>query len=138
MEATMSEPLQALEKDRAEVLRQISHLGDLRPGSIVGVMGRCSKSNCHCAQPGDPGHGPNFRLTRKLKGKTVAETLSSPAALYKAQREVAEFRKFRELCAKLLEVNEAICQRRPVVEEENLSGAEKKRRMLSIMKSLKK
>jgi len=122
----MPEPLQALEKDRSEVLRQISHLGDMRPGSILGVMGRCSKPHCHCAQPGDPGHGPNFRLTRKVKGKTVAETLSSPAALQKAQREVAEFRKFRELSAQLLELNEAICQRRPVAEEESLSGAEKK------------
>ena len=134
----MSEPLQALEKDRSEVLRQISQLGDMRPGSILGVMGRCSKPHCHCAQPGDPGHGPNFRLTRKVKGKTVAETLSSPAALQKAQQEVAEFRKFRELSAKLLELNEAICQRRPLAEEGSLSGAEKKRRMLSIMKSLKK
>ena len=134
----MPEPLQALEKDRSEVLRQISHLGDMRPGSILGVMGRCSKPRCHCAQPGDPGHGPNFRLTRKVKGKTVAETLSSPAALQKAQREVAEFRKFRELSAKLLELNEAICQRRPLGEEVSLSGAEKKRRMLSFMKSLKK
>ena len=134
----MPEPLQALEKDRSEVLRQISQLGDMRPGSILGVMGRCSKPHCHCAQPGDPGHGPNFRLTRKVKGKTVAETLSSPAALQKAQREVAEFRKFRELSAQLLELNEAICQRRPVAQEESLSGAEKKRQMLSIMKSLKK
>jgi hypothetical protein len=134
----MSEPLPALEKNRSEVLRQISHLGDLRPGSIVEVMGRCSKSNCHCAQPGDPGHGPNFRLTRKVKGKTVAETLSSPAALHKAQREVAEFRKFQQLSAQLVEVNEAICQRRPVEEEGNLSRAEKKQRMRSIMKSRKK
>ena len=134
----MSEPLPALEKNRSEVLRQISHLGDLRPGSIVEVMGRCSKSNCHCAQPGDPGHGPNFRLTRKVKGKTVAETLSSPAALHKAQREVAEFRKFQQLSAQLVEVNEAICQRRPVEEEGNLSRAEKKQQMRSIMKSRKK
>ena len=43
----MSQPLPALEKDRSEVLRQLSHLGDLRPGSSVEVMGRCSKSNCH-------------------------------------------------------------------------------------------
>jgi len=134
----MSEPLPALEKDRSEVLHQISHLGDLRPGSILEVMGRCGKSNCHCAQPGDPGHGPHFRLTRKVQGKTVAVTLPSPAALRKAQREVAEFRKFQQLSAKLLEVNEAICQRRPVEEEGNLSRAEKKQRMRSIMKSRKK
>ena len=133
----MSEPLATLEKDRSEVLRQISHLGDLRPGSIVEVMGRCSKSNCHCAQPGDPGHGPHFRLTRKVKGKTVAQTLSSPA-LRKAQREVAEFRKFQQLSAHLVEVNEAICQQRPVEEEGNLSPAEKKRQMQSIRRSRKK
>ena len=131
----MSEPLPALEKDRSEVLRQISHLGDLRPGSIVEVRGRCSKSNCHCAEAGDPGHGPHFRLTRKVQGKTVAETLSHPAALRKAQREVAEFRKFQQLSAQLVEVNEALCQQRPVEEEGNLSSAEKKQQMRSIMKS---
>ena len=134
----MSESLPALEKDRSEVLRQISHLGDLRPGSIGEVMGRCSKPNCHCAQPGDPGHGPHFRLTRKVKGKTVAETLSTPAALRKAQREVGEFRKFQQLSAQLVKVNEAICQQRPVEEEGTLSATEKKRQMLSIMKWRKK
>jgi hypothetical protein len=50
-------------------------------------------------------------------GKTVAETLSTPAALGKAQREVAEFRKFQELSRKLVEINEAICRGRPVEEE---------------------
>jgi hypothetical protein len=134
----MSQPLPALEKDRSEVLRRISDLGDLRPGSIVEVMGRCSKPNCHCAQPGDPGHGPHFRLTRKVKGKTVAATLASPAALRKAQREVAEFRKFQQLSAQLVEVNEAICQQRPVEEEGSLSPVEKKRQMQSIRKSRKK
>ena len=134
----MPESLPALEKDRSEVLLAIAHLGDLRPGSVVEVMGRCSKPNCHCAQPGDPGHGPHFRLTRKIHGKTVAETLASPAALRKAQREVAEFRKFQQLSAQLVEINEAICRRRPVEEEGNLSMAEKKQRMRSIMKSLKK
>ncbi len=133
----MSEALPTLEKDRSAVLRQISQLADLRPGSIVGSMGRCSKPNCHCAQPNDPGHGPNFRLTYKVQGKTVAETLSGPAALRKAQREVAEFRRFRELSQKLVRVNEAICRLRPV-EEETLSPEEKKRRMRFIMRSLKK
>ena len=134
----MSKSLPGLENDRSEVLRQISHLGDLRPGSIVEVRGRCSKSNCHCAQAGDPGHGPHFRLTRKVQGKTVAETLSHPAALRKAQREVAEFRKFQQLSAQLVEVNEALCQQRPVEEEGNLSSAEKKQQMRSIMRSRKK
>ena len=133
----MSESLATLEQDRSEVLLQISRLGDLRRGSILAVMGRCSKPPCHCAAAGDPGHGPHYRLTAKVGGKTVAETLSTPAALRKAQREVAEFRKFQELSRKLVEINEAICRARPV-EAEALSPQEKKRRMRSIMKSRQK
>lgn len=130
----MPESLAVLEKDRAEVLLQLSRLGDLRAGSIGEGMGRCSKPNCHCASAHDPGHGPHFRLTYKVGGKTAAETLATPAAWQKAQREVAEFRRFQELRRRLLEVNTAICRARPV-EEERLSPEEKKRRMRSIMKS---
>ena len=87
------------------------------------------------ARPGHPGHGPNFRLTRKVEGKTVSETFSSPAALRKARREVAEFHQFQALSQTLLEVNEKICQLRPVEGEEELSAQEKKRRKRSTGKS---
>jgi hypothetical protein len=133
-EAFMSESLPALEKDRSVVMRQITQLGDFRPGSILGVMGRCSKPNCHCAQTGDPGHGPHFRLTAKVDGKTVAETLSSPAALRKARREVEEFRRFQKLSADLTAVNEKICRLRPVEEEAGGWTAEEKKRLLRSMR----
>ena len=126
----MPQSLPALEKGRSEVVRQITQLGDFRPGSIRGVMGRCSKPNCHCAKAGDPGHGPHFRLTAKVEGKTVAETLSSPAALRKAQREVDEFRRFQRLSAELTAVNEKICRLRPVEEEAGTWTAEEKKRLL--------
>lgn len=131
----MPESLPALEKNRSEVVSQMARLGDFRPGSIRGVMGRCSKPNCHCAQEGDPGHGPNFRLTAKVNGKTVAETLSSAAALRKAEREVEEFRRFQRLSAELIAVNEKICRLRPVEEAAGTwTAAEKKRLLPSIKK----
>jgi hypothetical protein len=77
-------------------------------------------------QAGDPGHGPYYRLTRKVNGKTFTETFSSPASLAKAQREVAECQHFRELGDEPLEVNERVCQLRPV-EESQPSAQEKKR-----------
>jgi hypothetical protein len=126
----MPESLPLLEKDRSDVVRQITQLGDFRPGSIRGVMGRCSKPSCHCAKASDPGHGPHFRLTAKVDGKTVAETLSSPAALCKAQREVEEFRRFQKLRAELIAVNEKICRLRPVEEEAGTWTAEEKKRLL--------
>ena len=112
---------------------QIVQLGDFRSGSITTIEGRCGKSNCHCHQPGQPGHGPNFRLTRKVDGKTVSESFSSAAELRKAQREVGTFHRFRQLSQELLEVNERICRARPV--EDSLPPEEKKRPKRSGKKS---
>src|SRR5437879_12419934 len=88
----MSDPLNSLEAQRIKILQQFLSLGDLRPGSISAVVHRCGKSYCHCAKPHDPGHAPQIRVLRKLHGKSVAETLSSPAAFRKAQAEASELR----------------------------------------------
>jgi Family of unknown function (DUF6788) len=69
----MPESLTELERRRGELLRELSRLQDLRPGSISGIVRRCGKPTCHCAQPDDPGHGPTLRMTYKLDGKTVSE-----------------------------------------------------------------
>ena len=114
-----------LEEQRSAILSRILGLGDFRSGSITAIRGRCGKPNCRCHQPGQPAHGPNFRLTRKFRGKTVSETFASAAELRKAQREVEAFHRFRQLSRQLLEVNERICRARPV--EATLSPEEKKR-----------
>jgi hypothetical protein len=67
-----------------------------------------------------------------VQGKTVSETFSSPAALRKAEREVAEYHQFQALSQTLVEVNEKICQLRPVEGEgADWSAPEKKRRKRS-------
>ena len=129
----MLDSLAALEQQRSGILSQILDLGDFRSGSITAIKGRCGKPNCHCHRPNQPGHGPNFRLTRKINGKTVSESFASAAELRKAQREVEAFHRFRELSQELLEVNERICRARPV--EDTLSPEEKKRPKLSARKS---
>ena len=125
--------INTLEQQRSEILSRIVQLGDFRSGSITAIKGRCGKPNCHCHQPGQPGHGPNFRLTRKVDGKTVSESFSSAAELRKAQREVEAFHRFRQLSQELLELNERICRARPV--EDTLSPEEKKRPKRSGRKS---
>ena len=129
----MPDPLAGLEQRRSGILTQILELGDFRSGSITAITGRCGKPNCHCHQPNQAGHGPNFRLTRKVDGKTISQSFSSAAELRKAQREVAAFHRFRQLSQELLEVNERICRARPV--EDTLSPVEKKRRKRSAKKS---
>lgn len=129
----MPDALAILEQQRTAILSRIVNLGDFRSGSITAISGRCGKPECRCHQPNQPGHGPNYRLTRKVKGKTVSETFASPAELRKTQREVEAFHRFRELSGELLEVNEKICRARPL--EESLSPEEKKRPKRSTRKS---
>jgi hypothetical protein len=126
----MSQSLASLERRRSDIVQQIAALGDLRSGSISSTSGRCGKSNCHCHQPGQPGHGPHQRLTYKRQGKTVTESLPTAAGLRKAEREIATFRKFEQLRRQLLDTNAQICQLRPA-EEPTSATQEKKRRMQS-------
>ena len=119
-----------LAQRREAIVQQIGQLGDLRPGCVTGTSGRCGKPGCRCHQPGEPAHGPNFRLTYKADGKTISESLPTPAAIRKAEREVAEFRRFQELSREFVETNTAICRLRPV-EEETPNEQEKKRRKRS-------
>ena len=132
----MTDALSALEAERAQTQFQISRLGDMRSGSITSTGGRCGNPGCHCHRPDDPGHGPFYRLTRKVNGKSVTETFSTAAALRKAQQEVEEFHRFRQLSHELLEVNEKICKLRPV--EDTLTAQEKKRQKRSNKKSPRK
>jgi hypothetical protein len=126
----MPQSLFELAQQRHSIAQQIAQLGDLRPGSVGTTSGRCGKPNCRCHQPGEPPHGPNFRITFKADGKTISESLPTPAAIRKAEREVAEFHKFQELSREFVETNTAICRLRSL-EEESPSEQEKKRRKRS-------
>ena len=128
--------LRDLEDQKRVLVRAISELGDFRPGSITGTVRRCGKPTCHCAHPGDPGHGPNLRLTYKVQGKTITEALPTSVAVRKAELEIAEFRKFQQLSHSFIDVNEQICRRRPM--EDTLTLEEKKRPTRSSKKSRKK
>jgi len=129
----MSDSLADLEQQRSTIFQEMLRLPDFRSGSITATRGRCGKPTCRCHQPHQPGHGPNFRLTRKVRGKTVTESFTDPAALHKAQREVEAYHRFRQLAQELLEINEKICVARPLQPELNLR--KKKRRRSSSRKS---
>jgi hypothetical protein len=107
----MSE-LSDLERRRADLLQEVSRLGDFRSGSIGAIVRRCGKPGCRCSQPDDPGHGPNLRLTYKVNGKTYSESIPNAATRRKVEREIAEFRKFQRLCRELIGLNVRICRLR--------------------------
>ena len=133
----MPESLTDLEQQRQSILQRILQLPDFRTGSITATYGACGKPSCYCHRPNQSPNGPNFRLTRKWKGKTITETFANPAALQKAQREVAAYQQFRELSQELIAINEKICRARPV-EEQDFTSEKKKPRKRSSKKSAEK
>jgi hypothetical protein len=133
----MPADLATLESERSKLLDQFLGLGDLRPGSITAQVRRCGEPSCHCAKPHDPGHDPQFRLTRRVAGKTVTETFPNPAAVRKAQQEVAEFHRFQELSDELVSINQKICELRPVEQQRGGWTEQGKKRLLQSIKKLR-
>jgi len=105
--------LAGLEAERARLYAGLSQVGDFRRGALNAVRRKCGKPNCACARPGHPGHGPQYNLTRWKGGKTVTVHLRPGPELEKAEREVAEWERFKSLTGQIAEVNEAICDARP-------------------------
>ena len=126
-----------METQKAALLRKISQLGDFRPGSVTTASGRCGNPRCHCHRPQNPGHGPNFRLTHKIKGKTVTESFTSFTARRKTEREIEEYRRWQQLSREFVEVNTRLCRLRSA-EEQELTAEKKKLQKPSSRKSTEK
>src|SRR5258707_4765175 len=133
----MPDTLATLEAHRSKLLEEFLRLGDFRPGSITAVVRRCGNLSCHCAKPNDPGHDPQFRLTRRVAGKTVTETFPNPAALRKAQQEVSEFHRLQRLSDDLVGLNQEICELRPVEQQRGGWTEQEKKRLLRSIKRLR-
>ena len=94
-----------------EILQQLAGFGDLRPGTLSHRHVKCGKKACHCAEPGDPGHGPFWSLTWHADGKTRTRSIP-PEAVEETRAQIAEYRKFRALVAKLVETSTELCDAR--------------------------
>jgi len=129
----MHRSLADLEAARTALLQQFVTLGDFRPGTMSASPRRCGKPTCHCAEPDGVGH-PQFRLLRKVKGKSLAESFSTPTGFRQAAEQVGEFHRFQDLIARLTAVNEQICRLRPLEPDQTGWTEVKKKRLLRCIK----
>jgi hypothetical protein len=103
-----------LEAERDRLYAQLSMIGDFRRGSVSENYRKCGKPNCACAAPDHPGHGPRFLWTRSAgRRKTVGRQLAA-AEVEKVRRELARHAEFAAISEQIAEVNEKICEARPV------------------------
>ena len=111
----MIEPsLPELEAERDRLYAQLSAVGDFRRGSVSENWRKCGKPNCACAAPDHRGHGPRFLWTRSEgRRKRVGRQLAA-GEVDKVRREIARHAEFQAAVEQIIEVNEAICEARPV------------------------
>ncbi len=127
----MTNTLGELEQRRSDICQQIQTLGDFRPGTISVNFRKCGKTNCACARPGHPGHGPQYLWNTTSGGKSRAQSLPLGPELEKARNELENHKIFQRLCRELVEVSEKICMIRPVAaikDEKELDALKKKLR----------
>ena len=127
----MKETLEALEERRRQLYRQMETVGDFRRGIISVNYRKCGKPNCACAQRGHRGHGPQYLWNTTVDGKSRAANVRLGPELEKVENEIENYRRFVGLSKELVEVNEAICQKRPSRNIEDQAELETLKKTLS-------
>ena len=112
----MTDTLSELEGRRRQLFQELAELGDFRPGTISVNYRKCGKANCACAQPGHAGHGPQYLWNTTQNNQSRAQVIRLGPALQQVEAELANYRRFGELCSELVKVSEQICRLRPVPE----------------------
>ena len=118
-----------MERKRENLYKQLQETGDFRRGIISVTYRKCGKKNCACAQEGHPGHGPQHLWNTTIKGRSYAKSLKLGPEMEKYLEEIANHQRFMKLCDELVEVNERICDMRPVPEmhdDKELAALKKK------------
>lgn len=130
-----------MERKRESLYKQLHETGDFRRGIISVTYRKCGKKNCACAQEGHPGHGPQHLWNTTIKGKSYAKSLKLGPEMEKYLEEIANHQRFLKLCEELVDVNERICDMRPVPEvkdDKELGVLKKKLQQLFMAKYKKK
>lgn len=100
---TTSKRLATYQRRYRDLARQLADIGYIASGSVAPRYNRCGKTNCACH--GDPPrlHGPYWRWTAKVNGKTVNRRLSErEAKLYNEW--IANDRRARALLTQMRQI----------------------------------
>lgn len=123
----MNTSLQALHEHKDSLLQKLAALPEFRPGSLVRRYRKCGKPNCHCAQEGDPGHGPSWSLTRYAEGRTVTKVIPETHA-GTTNEQIERYHEFQRVMHEFVETNVKICDAllKPSQNEDDGREAEKR------------
>jgi hypothetical protein len=77
---TTANRLDTYQRRYRDLARQLADIGYIASGSVAPRFNRCGKANCACHADPPKLHGPYWRWTAKVNGKTVNRRLSEREA----------------------------------------------------------
>jgi len=131
-EVLMNDTLNRLESKKRSLYKKLEKIGDFRRGTISVNYRKCGKKNCICAKKGHPGHGPQYLWNTTIKGKSYAKNLKLGPELRKYMEEIANYQHFLRLCDEIVQLNEKVCDLRPVLEIEDKNEADELKKKLQM------
>ena len=103
-----------------KIKKELSELGDMRPGSISEQFNVCGNPNCHCKDKDSPiKHGPYYQLSYSFKGRSTTEFIK-PEKLAETTAQISEFKNFKSLSAELTELSIMVAKEIKKMEAEKL------------------
>ncbi len=126
----MPPTVESLEQRKKDLYQQLASFGEFRRGTLSVNYRRCGKPNCACARAGHPGHGPQYLWNATIEGKSRAKNVALGPELEKIGQEVENYRRFQRWLEQWVEVNEQLCQLRPMPEVEGAKELEQLKKKL--------
>lgn len=136
----MSTNIAQLEKKRKHLIEQFTTVGDFRRGTISVNYRKCGKPECRCAKDKSKRHGPQYLWNATKGRKSIAKNLHLGPELEKYLEETERYKKYISICNEIIEVNEQICNARPIKQLESQEELEalKKKLQKQLLKKRKK
>lgn len=89
--------LKQIEKQIQGIKKEITELGELRPGSLSKQYNICGKATCKCKHPEAPQrHGPYYQISYGRRGKS-SSAFVRPESLAEIEKQLATYKRLMEL-----------------------------------------
>lgn len=88
--------IRQLERQIAQIKRELVTLGDLRVGSLSRQYNVCNSAGCHCKASPPRKHGPYYQLSYTRKGKSTTRAVHR-GKVTEIRRQLRNYAKLRDL-----------------------------------------
>ena len=86
-----------IEKQIQRIKKELTELGELRPGSLSKQHNVCGKASCRCKDPEHPKrHGPYYQVSYGRKGKSSSAFVRLES-LADVKKQLANYKRLKEL-----------------------------------------